>query len=387
MSNDICQGDPRPKEHGSDPLRASFKAMSTTVNVKLVGPGPNADEALSAAEAVFRRVETTCTRFDPSSPLMKANAAGEAWCSVPFECFCALSEAELGHRETQGLFDPRVLDALVSLGYDRSLPFRSGPVKLDAVAATSSAAPPMDPPPVTGAWTPELDPAGSRVRIGPRAVDLGGIGKGMAVRMAAETLANAASSYMIEAGGDCYFGGKGPRQDGWRVGVENPLGGDKPIAMLNLVDIGCVTSSLRVRTWHLGNQSVHHLIDPRTGRSAQSGLKSVTVVGPDPARDEVWSKALLVSGRDQIAEMAREHDLAALWVDDEGQIGHSPSMSPWLRWMVPHCRPTEGAPREAQVLLDARGLSDLARSTLKDRTAMLTLLQQVAKILANAKQV
>ena len=63
-----------------------------------------------------------------------------------------------------------------------------------------------------------------------------------------------------------------------------------------MTDAACATSSVRVRRWRRGGEQVHHLIDPRSGRSADGGLAAVTVVAADPAWAEVWSKSLFVAG-------------------------------------------------------------------------------------------
>lgn len=66
--------------------------------------------------------------------------------------------------------------------------------------------------------------------------------------------------------------------------VQDPLGGSEPVAVLEVTDIGCATSSLRKRTWQVDGRQAHHLVDPRTGISADTGLRSVTVLDSDPAR-------------------------------------------------------------------------------------------------------
>jgi thiamine biosynthesis lipoprotein len=317
---------------------------------------------------VFRDVEAACTRFDPASPLMRANAAGDDWYPVPAPCFEAIAASVAAHVETEGLFDPRILTRLERLGYDRTLPFESGAVRVPTARAgtaaygargvrvrtTRSVPAVVDPaalPPIPGAvdpdpgrWRPGLDPARRAVRIGPFPIDLGGIGKGLAVRWAAERLAGVAQAFLVEAGGDCLLGGRGPEGDGWKVGVENPVGGpertadEEPVAVLSLSDTGCATSSRRRRTWQLDDAQVHHIIDPRTGRSASGGLRSVTVIEPDPARAEVWSKSLLVAGARAIGALADEHALAALWVDDGGRLATSAAMDRLVLWRADHAR-------------------------------------------------
>ncbi len=260
---------------------------------------------------------------------MRANAAGQSWQPVPAECFEAIAEAQRAHEQTDGLFDPRVLGRLVELGYDHSLPFGTEQVQLDRPPEPSPA-----PRPVPRPWRPGLDRARGQVRIGPDPLDLGGIGKGLAVRWASAILAPAGSAHLINAGGDCYLAGPGPLGEGWPVGVEDPDGepGSDPVAVLRLRDQACATSSLRLRTWQRGEATVHHLIDPRTGASAVSGLRSVTVVGPDPALAEVWSKTLLITGAQAIAERAGREGLAALWVQDDGGLGTSQAIRDQVIW-------------------------------------------------------
>jgi FAD:protein FMN transferase len=80
---------------------------------------------------------------------------------------------------------------------------------------------------------------------------------------------------------------------------------------------------------------VHHLIDPRTRRPAESDLASVTVVAGDPSLAEVWSKSLFVLGRGAIRAEADRRGLAALWVDTTGHVGVSREMRRYVAWQVP----------------------------------------------------
>jgi thiamine biosynthesis lipoprotein ApbE len=62
----------------------------------------------------------------------------------------------------------------------------------------------------------------------------------------------------------------------------------------------------------------------------------VTVIGPDAADSEVWSKSLFLVGRGGIRQFADEHELAALWVDHDGLVGTSRAIKPQLIWQAPH---------------------------------------------------
>jgi thiamine biosynthesis lipoprotein len=306
-------------------LVETFRAMACDITLRAVAPSSATRAALARARAVFHDVERACTRFDPTSPLMQANADPDAWHPVPVELYDAVVEAYVAHRVTDGRFDPRVLRTLEAFGYDQSLPFAAGGVAIEKRA--------LEPPRGhAAAWEPQFDEARQAVRLGPEPVDLGGIGKGLAVRWAAERLAGRSGSFLVEAGGDCYLGGSGPDGSGWRIAVEDPFGGTEPVAVLQLSDIACATSSIRLRQWRSGDRRVHHLIDPRTGAPGGAGLLAVTVVGADPAAAEVWSKALFLCGLEGVAHQAETHELAALWVDQDGQTGTSAAIDPLLIW-------------------------------------------------------
>ena len=101
--------------------------------------------------------------------------------------------------------------------------------------------------------------------------------------------------------------------------------------MLRADDAAVATSSVRLRSWRAGARRVHHIVDPRTGTSADGGLRAVTALADDPAVAEVWTKALLVAGPDAPA-LARRHALAALWVTDDRHVEITPALRPHVLW-------------------------------------------------------
>lgn len=300
---------------------STFRAMGSPIRVQLGIGTARPQRCHAQVRALFAEVEQQCTRFTPSSDLMRANAAGDDWREVGVHCFAALAAAYDAYLLTAGLFEPRVLTTLTDLGYADSWPSVGAPE-----GATARSAMPET------AWEPGFDEGRRAVRIGAHPVDLGGIGKGLTLRWAAELLhSSGAETFLVDAGGDCVMSGGGPDGGGWRIGVEDPAGGSTPVAVLVVDDGGCATSSTRLRRWRAGGEEVHHLIDPRTGRSGGAELRSVTVVHPDPAEGEVWSKTLFLHGAAISAEAERRR-LAALWVDEGGAVRFSPAMRDHLLW-------------------------------------------------------
>lgn len=324
----------------------SFRAMASQVTARLIDPmdsrvtpGGSAEMALARVEAIFADVERTCSRFDSSSDLMRANAQPEEWTAVAPSCFDVIELASAAYRRTGGAFDPRVLRTLTAMGYDRSLDFSGGAVRTaDADLPAGWAREP---------WQPEFDRAGLRVRLGAHPIDLGGIGKGYAVRRGLEALAGLGRTALVEAGGDLATYGDGPERDpgevrAWRAAVEDPRAAHddtaRSIAVLDVSDAAVATSSIKLRNWRAGDRAVHHLIDPRTGEPAAAGLLSVTVVDEDPAWAEVWTKAAFLQGADAVEAFACEAGIAALWVDVDGRLHSSEAMADRILWEAPDVR-------------------------------------------------
>ena len=303
------------------------KAMASEITVQAAG-GPDTAARAERALAVFHRVERHCSRFAATSPLVRCNSRPGRWHRVPATLVRALVEARAAHTATAGAFDPRIHDALVSAGYDRSFELLLEPGSSDLAFA-----PPPEPQPgVEGPWAPGIIRPLRLVHLGGRRVDLGGIGKGLALRWAASEMEGLAGPFLIEAGGDLVVSGAPDGQAGWRVGVEDPAGGPAPRAVLEVGSGAVATSSVRLRRWRRDGEMVHHLMDPRTGRPGGAGLASVTVWHTDPAWAEVWAKVLFLAGRDGVAAEAERRGLAALWVDEDGSLAATAAMEPVVMW-------------------------------------------------------
>jgi thiamine biosynthesis lipoprotein len=278
---------------------------------------PAALQGRAAWDRVVASVEVSeqaMSRFRDTSELTALNrSAGRGAVSRPSPRLRrALVASDRANRVTDGRFDPRVLTDLDRLGYRGA----------DLTVGTSMDSARDDP-------EPAVRPSGHRIvdRVGrldvsiARPVDLGGIGKGLALRWAAAELErDDVKDFLLEAGGDLVARGLDPSGEPWLIGIEDPTGATDQLAVIVVADSAVATSSTAVHRWAVDGRTVHHLLDPRTGEPAEGGLLSVTVAGPDPAWAEVWSKVLFVSGRTAIAHEARSRGLAAWWVADDGSL-------------------------------------------------------------------
>jgi thiamine biosynthesis lipoprotein len=286
------------------------------------GPVAVAASAWAAVRDEFEASEAAMSRFRQTSEITELNrlSPGATTRPVSSRLRRALVTSDRARRLTDGRFDPRVLLDLERLG-DHGAP----------IGGTSGAGP-------AGRalraervveWLPSR-----RARL-TAPVDLGGIGKGLALRWAADAVRRlGVRSFLLDAGGDLVTAGEPSEGGPWRVGLEDPLGGDDPLAVIASWDGAVVTSSVRRRHWVADGRAVHHLIDPQTGEPGGDGLLAVTVAGPDPAWAEVWSKTLFLEGRCGIAMYARRRDIAAWWIAEDGTIEMTPAGRARTLWVA-----------------------------------------------------
>jgi thiamine biosynthesis lipoprotein len=285
--------------------------MGTVAHVIVVGPDArHARHIASWARDRLHQLEGRWSRFVPDSEVSRLNAAAGAPVVVSADTLGLVERAIDGWYRTQGSFDPTVLDALVAQGYDRDF----HEIDHDALA-------PSDPRPAPGCADITIDRVVGAVRM-PRGVhfDPGGIGKGFAADLvAAEVMAQGVDGVCVNLGGDLRVEGESPDDDGWVVDLEHPLTGRS--MMYVRLRTGAVASTWRTRrVWGPPPARRHHLIDPRTGAPATSGLAGTSVLAGRAWWAEVLAKAAFLEGPTRGAELLAAHQASGYLVDDDGTV-------------------------------------------------------------------
>ena len=123
----------------------------------------------------------------------------------------------------------------------------------------------------------------------------------------------------LDLGGDLALWGTAPEGGPWRVAVADPRRPGTSVGVLLLDSGGVATSGRDVRRFGPG-RSLHHLIDPATGKPAAPGPLAVTVVAPDAAEAEAHATALGIStAADALAHTARHPRISAVFVPQDGE--------------------------------------------------------------------
>ncbi len=257
-----------------------FEALGTNCSLFAVGLSRG---RLLEAEFWVRRTGAQLTRFSTQSELSRLNASAGQWMEISEPMESLLHDALLAYDMSAGLVNVAVLASMLSIGYVR-------PLAEGTNVATVSGCGPLPPLPDV------LSVRHREARVQPGCgIDLGGIAKGWIADRICEMFAG---NSVANFGGDLRTSGSGPAGDGWPVG----LGGKT----LMLRDQGAATSSVRKRRWG----DVHHLIDPRTGLPARTGLDEVSVVAASGFEAEVAAKTALLLGPELAPTYCASHALA-----------------------------------------------------------------------------
>jgi FAD:protein FMN transferase len=251
----------------------TFSVFGTTATLLLTEPGQVA-AARAIADAELAAVDLACSRFRPDSELSRLNAAGGAVTGVS-ELFADLLEAALrAARLTDGDVDPTCGQALAEIGYDRDFAeIRAGERPAGELPRLRRAGH------VPGWRSVRLDRARRLVQLaGGAQLDLGATAKAWAADRCAEVIAGRLGGVLVSLGGDIAVAGPAPA-DGWRVRVtdDHAAGPDAPGQTVTISSGGLATSSTTVRTWAVGGQRAHHIINPATGEPARSCWRTVSV--------------------------------------------------------------------------------------------------------------
>ncbi len=154
-------------------------------------------------------------------------------------------------------------------------------------------------------------------------IDLGGITKGYTSAQIMEIYKEyGVTSGLVSLGGNVQV--LGTKTDGspWRVAIQNPDDESDYIGVLSVSDVAVITSGGYERYFEEDGVKYHHIIDPRTGYPADSGLTSVTIVSGDGTLADGLSTSLFIMGKDQAIEYWRQHsdEFDTILIDENKEV-------------------------------------------------------------------
>ena len=265
-----------------------------------------AERALDAAIAEVERVEEALSLYRADSQLCRLNR--ESRVTAPDERLLdVLRCAEAVAQRSDGALDVTVQPLWELYGSAR----RVGTTPdMDDLRATCER---VD-------WRRvEVTPREVRLASPGMAVTLNGIAQGYATDRVRAVLQEHGIRHALVDAGEFAGLGEGANGQAWQVGVQHPRHADAWIEVVRL-DGRCLATSGDYATPVGQGAEVHHIFDPRTGRSADR-LASVSVLAPSAMEADALSTAAFVLGAERgHALVAASPGVDALFVTRDGRV-------------------------------------------------------------------
>lgn len=257
---------------------------------------------------IIAALEEQLSVYRPTSEVSRLNLNAAAQAVQVEPGLCSLLERchELFDL-TGGAFDITAGPLIRAWGFDR----RQGHVPTDDALAAARRR--------VGSQHLSINGRERTVRLAANAeINLGAIGKGYALDLAAAGLEAAGISDFLWHGGQSSVLARGQRLDGghpgWPVGIGDPSRPGRRLAELDLCDQALGTSGAGTQFFESNGRRYGHLLDPRTGWPAEGAL-SATVVTRSAADADALATAAYIMGPDEgAASLAKITDTWGLWV-------------------------------------------------------------------------
>ncbi len=300
----------------SSPVSHEFFAMDTVMKITVYSEKDQ--DLLSQAEEQIRFLESLLSVTNPQSEIYRVNGAKGVPTSLSDQTVSLLQTAQGLWKETDGLFDITVYPAVKAWGFTQS----ENRVPTDKEQK---------------ALLPLIDCGNLQLQENtltlPKGVliDLGGIAKGYAADVVAESLTQKGCQ-----GGVLSLGGNvktlGNKSDGslFQIAVQDPNNTTATLGTLSVSgNTAVVTSGDSQRYFEQDGVKYHHIIDPRTAAPAVSDLTAVTVVCKSATKADAYATALYIMGLEKgMKKVQQTQGMEALFITIDGQIHLSEGLKP-----------------------------------------------------------
>lgn len=292
-------------------------------------------------------LERTASRFRVDSELSVANRSAGEWVEVSPLLVELVRIGLEAARTSDGLVDPCLGRAVDAAGY-RTWAAAEVAIESRVIPAPTTGAPERTQPlleavPEAGtrpteqanpaAWQ-RIELAEDRLRVPSGCeLDLGATAKAwLADELAERIVESSGLDVVVNLGGDLRAVGVSAP---WVVGIDHEVPGWPPQS-IEITDGGLATSGQGHRRWLTSSGTAHHLIDPRTGRSAVTQWWAVSVLAATATGANIASTAAMVLD-DRAVGWLRDRGLDAVLSAWTGQgqavrvpVGRWPRIEEWV---------------------------------------------------------
>ena len=285
----------------------SFFALNTYVS--LSASGDNAAEALQSARQVIDRYEDKWSVTDSRSELYAINHGGGIKRTISDETAKLIAYALDMAEKTDGALDPTIYPVMLEWG------FTTGEYKVPSDERITDLLSSV------GYEKIILDGNDITVPDGMQ-LDLGAVAKGYIGDLVIECLREyGIDCAIVNLGGNIQLIGK--KNDGkeWNIGIRSPFE-NVNFGSVKLDGQAIITSGGYQRNFKGDDGSVyHHIMNPQTGKPANNGLASVSIIAPDGKLCDSLSTACFVMGAEKAIQFWRNNGgFDMVLVTDEREV-------------------------------------------------------------------
>jgi thiamine biosynthesis lipoprotein len=291
----------------------TFQAMGSRIFVAIDSEDEKEIQLLNQVPQWFSKWERTLSRFIPTSELSILNQESGRWIPISNILWDVLLCAKDAYGMSGGLVDISMLGTIQKFGYTHDFNTANLNESIHPLGSDYEKG--------SDFRSMQFDASQQAIFI-PHGcmLDLGGVAKGWAAQQTMLRLSQSAPT-LVNAGGDIAISGEQTNGESWTIGISDPIMPDQSIRVLSVKSGGVATSGKDYHKWHFKGKSVHHILDPRTQRPAQTNILTSTILAHSVMEAEMVAKTTFILGSRQGLEWLKIHpEFTGIFILDDKSI-------------------------------------------------------------------
>ncbi|CAN6961908.1 FAD:protein FMN transferase [Psychrobacter okhotskensis] len=299
----------------------SGETMGTSYHISYQLPDDVDETAIQAAiDKRLQDINDSMSTYQADSTISKFNQLGkDTPIAIDSDFSHVLEASRQVYQQSGGAFDPTVMPLIETWGFGSTMTverLQSPPTALDIAQAKAL---------VDFESVVQNDNGLIKTKDGIE-LDFSAVAKGYGVDVIADVLKNnyKIRNYMVEIGGEIATSGVNNQQQPWQIAIDAPIDGStvserqtitairQPMNTTNQMHLA--TSGNYRNSVVFNGKHYSHTIDPTTGKPIVGGAPSVTVAADSVALADAWATALTAMPYEKALKVAKEQNLAALFV-------------------------------------------------------------------------
>ncbi|MBH0094784.1 FAD:protein FMN transferase [Psychrobacter sp. NZS113] len=315
------------------------ETMGTSYHISYQLPDDADETAIQASiDERLKQINDSMSTYQTDSTISKFNQLDkETPITIDADFSRVLDVSRIVYEQSGGAFDPTVMPLVETWGFGSTMTvdrLQSPPTALEIAQAKAL---------VDFDSIIQKDKTVYKTKEGVE-LDFSAVAKGYGVDVIADVLREdyKIRNYMVEIGGEISTAGVNNQKQPWQIAIDAPIEGStvseretisvirQPINTHNKMHLA--TSGNYRNSVIFDGKRYSHTIDPTTGEPIAGGAPSVTVAADSVALADAWATALTAMPYQKALEVAKEQNLAAMFVvltDDAKKNNTDDSIDDW----------------------------------------------------------